>query len=141
MQADFRRVEVVSEEDVIRRSLPNARKWLSMEGDHHIPPGSAGNGAAAEALAKKIETNFHPGLKGHLVYFAVKVGCRRLADAATCLSRIGYDEAAKIMDKQARLVGSLQYHLVVEDTKTAAAILRALAPTYDLLKVALREKS
>lgn len=140
MQTDFERVEVVSEEEAIRRSLPNARKWLSMEGDHDMPPGSAGNAAAAEALAKKIESNFHPGVKNPLVYFAVRVGVRRLGDAATCLARIGYHEAAEIMAKQARLVGSLQYPLTVDDTKTAAKILRELAPTYDLLKVALQEK-
>ena len=47
---------------------------------------------------------------------------RRAADAATCLARIGYDEAARTMACQARLIGALQHPLVVGDDTAAARV-------------------
>ena len=76
-------------------------------------------------------------MRAHLTYFAVRVGARRLADAATCLARVGCDEAARVAATQARLVGALQHPLTVRDGAKAAALLRTLAPTYEELKVAL----
>jgi hypothetical protein len=140
MRSEFKHVHDVTEEDIIRRTLPNARKWLGMETvkPSDMPAGSCGNGKAAEKLADMIQTNFHPGVKNPLVYFAVRVGVRRLADAATCLGRIGCVDAAAVMAKQARLVGGLQYPLVVGDKGTAVRILKELAPTYDELRDALQ---
>ncbi|KXX72896.1 Uncharacterized protein YobF [Madurella mycetomatis] len=140
MRTDFRRVEEVSEEDVIRRSLDNARRWLSMDGAHDMPPGSVGNGRAAEQLAMLIQTKYDPELRGHLVHFAVRVGARRVADAATCLSRVGYKDAACIMAAQARLIGSLQYSLVEGDIPLATETLRRLAGTYEQLRIALGDR-
>ncbi|KAJ6443612.1 RADC family protein [Purpureocillium lavendulum] len=145
MRTDFRQVERgLTDEDVIRRSLDNARRWLSMAGPHlddvSMPPGSHGNGAAAEALAQMLvdgPTPLGPGLRMPLVHFAVRVGARRLADAATCLARVGRDEAAGVVARQARLVGALQHPLVVRDDARAAALLRELAPTYEALRAAL----
>jgi len=130
MRTDFRRVEAVSEEDVIQRSITAGARWLRMVGEHETPPGSVGNREAAERLAALVEAGCDAKLRGHLIYFAVRVGTRRAADAATCLSRVGFDNAAEILARQARLIGSLQYSLVVEDTSRAAAALRALASTY-----------
>ncbi|GAB1310696.1 Butirosin biosynthesis protein H, N-terminal [Madurella fahalii] len=140
MRTGFRRVEEVSEEDVIRRSLAHGRRWLSMDNAHDMPPGSVGNGMAAEQLATLIQTQYDAELRGHLVHFAVRVGARRVADAATCLSRVGYDEAACVMAKQARLIGSLQYSLVEGDIQTATETLRTLAGTYEQLRIALEDR-
>ncbi|SDM79288.1 hypothetical protein [Allokutzneria albata] len=135
MRTGFTRFAEVSEVDAIRESIPTAVHWLSMRGGADMPPGSLGNGAAAEALADLVEAGKHP--HDHLVHFAVRVGARRIADAATCLARVGLTEASRITDEQARLIGSMQHPLVVGDLKKAADALRALAPTYDELLSAL----
>ncbi|KAK4121766.1 hypothetical protein N657DRAFT_576755 [Parathielavia appendiculata] len=143
MRTGFRQVEEYSEEDVIQRSLDSARRWLAMHGEHEhgLPPGSVANRMAAETLALRIlNSNLDPGLRDHLVHFAVRVGARRLADASTCLTRIGYHEVASIMARQARLVGSLQCSLVEGDIPTAVEALRTLAGTYEQLSVALEEE-
>ncbi|POR31099.1 Sterol 3-beta-glucosyltransferase [Tolypocladium paradoxum] len=139
MRSGFRQVEEVAEEDVIRRSLANARRWLAMEGVDalNMPRGSSGNGEAAIRLAAMVETGLSGDMRVHLTCFAVRVGARRLADAATCLARVGCDEAARVAARQARLVGALQHPLVVGDKAQAAAVLRRLAPTYEELKIAL----
>ena len=136
MRTGFRRVEIVPEEEAIRRALPAAIRWLAMDGDLQPPPGTLGNEAAALALAERVAAGCDDDLRGHLTHFAVRVGARRAADAARCLTRIGLDAAAEIMGRQARLIGALQYPLVARDDATAAAHLRALAPTYrELLAV------
>ena len=106
-----------------------------------MPPGSLGNGEAAEGLAGLVEAGCRDGLRGHLIYFAVRAGARRLADAADCLARVGYVDAAQIADRQARLIGSMQYPLVVGDDVAAAAALHSLAPTYEALRGALVRES
>jgi hypothetical protein len=72
-----------------------------------------------------------------LIYFAIRVGARRLSDTADCLLLAGYTEAAGIAATQARLVGALQHPMVTRDFPSAAASLRELAPTYDRLRAAL----
>lgn len=134
MRSGFRQIERKSERDIILSAMPAARRWLAMENAVHVPPGTIGNGEAAEALAEVIERGMDDDLRGHLIHFAVRVGSRRAADAATCMIKAGYDRAAQILDRQARLIGALQYPLVIRDDATAAAGLRSLAPTYgDLL--------
>jgi len=130
MRTAFRQLRDVSEEAAIEAALPAARRWLSMAEGRHLPAGTIGNGAAAERLAKMVEAGCDRGLRDHLVHFAVRVGARRVADAATCLARIGRGEAARIMDGQARLIGALQHPLVAGDDAAAAPLLRALAPSY-----------
>jgi len=137
MRTTFRHVREVREDDVIRASLRNGVQWLAMENAAHLPEGTVGNAEAAEVLADMIEGGCNDDLRGHLIHFAVRVGARRLADAATCLARIGHVEAAGIASEQAQLVGSLQYPLVTGHDAEAAAILRALAPTYARLLFSL----
>ncbi|MGO4739085.1 hypothetical protein AB4099_21235 [Bosea sp. 2KB_26] len=141
MRTAFRRVAEVSEVETIRASVPSAIRWLSMEGDLGMPTGSLGNGEAAEALAARIEARCDEELRGHMIHFAVRVGARRAADAATCLARAGYAEAGQIADRQARLIGAMQYPLVIGKDAVAASALRDLAPTYDLLRTALQNQS
>ncbi|MBY3239346.1 hypothetical protein HFO17_33395 [Rhizobium laguerreae] len=138
MRSDFRQVRSIEENDAIRACLPAAEKWLSMQGAQHLPEGTLGNGEAAERLATMIEAECDEDLRAHLIHFAIRVGARRLADAATCLSRIGRTDAAAIAWEQAKLVGALQFPLVVGDDAEAAALLRQLAPTYQCLLSALQ---
>ncbi|WP_414940227.1 hypothetical protein [Amycolatopsis sp. cmx-11-51] len=137
MRTNFVRHTVVSEEAAIVATLPRAIGRLGGENEARLPPGSLGNGDAALALAARIDAGCDPDLRGLLVHFGVRVGARRLADAATCLRRVGHDGAAAILTTQARLVGSLQYDLVTEDDARAADTLRTLAPSYEELRRAL----
>ncbi|WP_191258774.1 hypothetical protein [Amycolatopsis oliviviridis] len=137
MRTNFVRHTVVTAEAAIDAALPRAIRRLSGEAAAGLPPGSLGNGDAALALAKRIEDDCDPDLRGLLIHFGIRVGARRLADAAVCLRRAGHDEAADVATRQARLVGSLQYDLVVEDDERAAGTLRTLAPTYEELRLAL----
>jgi hypothetical protein len=137
MRTGFAKVADVSDVDAIRSIIPAAIGWLSMGADVEMPPGSLGNGAAAERLAQMIEAGPDDGLREHLIYFAIGGGARSLSDTADCLGRAGYGEAAAIAATQARLVGSMQYAMVSKDVTAAAAALRELAPTYDALRAAL----
>ncbi|GAB3964315.1 hypothetical protein V1634_01640 [Plantactinospora veratri] len=137
MRTDFRQVAEVPDAEAIRSIVPIAIKRLAMEPEVAMPPGSLGNGEAAERVAELIEAGAGGGLREHLVYFAIRVGARRLSDTADCLLRAGYADAAGIAALQARLVGSMQYPMVVGDLPAAAAALRELAPTYDRLRAAL----
>lgn len=130
MRSHFRCLREVQPNDVIQASLPAAIRWLSMQRPQHLPEGTVGNGEAAEALACIIEGGCEDDLRGHLIHFAVRVGARRLSDAATCLAQIGCSEAAHIAFGQAQLVGSLQHSLTTGRDATAAETMRALAPTY-----------
>ncbi|WP_200841265.1 hypothetical protein [Geminicoccus flavidas] len=137
MRTNFRRVREVRADEVIRASLPTAIQWLSMEGDREVAPGSLGNGEAAERLAALVEAGCDDELRGHLIHFAVRVGARRLGDAATCLARVDYVNAARIAAEQAQLVGSMQYPLATGDDAAAASAVRALALPYTQLLSAL----
>ena len=79
-----------------------------------------GGAAAAEGLAKLVETGLEPWQHDHLGYFAIRVGARRLSDASACLAFIGESKAASIAGEQARLVGAMQYPLVARDRITLA---------------------
>lgn len=137
MRTAFRRRAVVPDLDAIRASIPAAIRWLSADAGRDMPPGSLGNGEAAKGLAALVEGGCGDGLRDHLIHFAVRVGARRAADAATYLGRAGYAEAARVADEQARLIGSIQHPLVVGDGRAAASALLALAPTYERLRAAL----
>lgn len=137
LRSGFRQLRPVAEEAAIEAALPAARRWLSMAEGRHLPAGTVGNAEAAERLAGMVEAGCDRGLRDHLVHFAVRVGARRVADAAGCLARIGRGRAAAIMDRQARLIGALQHPLVAGDDAAAAALLRRLAPSYAELQAAL----
>jgi hypothetical protein len=133
MRTAFRRVCDISPLDALRASLPRAVAWLDGQ-PGQAPPNSVGSGAAALALAGLIEDGLAAGQRDSLVWFAVRVGARRLADAEYWLGQLGLTQAAAIAGTQAKLVGSLQYELVAgDDDVSAAAILRELAPTYAAL--------
>jgi hypothetical protein len=120
MRSGFRRVREVAVADALRASLPTARRLLD--------GGSAG--AAVERFAALVAAGLSPQHEAHLVHFAVRVGTRRLADASAWLARLGFDAAADAAERQARLVGGLQYPLVRCDRDRAVELLTHLAPTY-----------
>jgi hypothetical protein len=137
MRSDFRRVRDVTTQEALRTALPGAVAWLRGRDDLAVPPGTIGGAAAAHGLADLVASGLDPDVYGHLVHFAIKVGARRLADAATTLAGLGRDQAAAVATRQARLVGSLQHAIVSGSATSAAETLRQLAPTYDELAAAL----
>ena len=127
MRSRFRRVREVTVIDALRASLPTARRLLDA--------GSAG--AAVERFAGLVADGLSPQHEAHLVHFAVRVGAHRLADAAMWLAHLGLDDASAVADRQARLVGGLQYPLVRGDRQRAVELLGRLVPTYEELATAL----
>ncbi|MEV4127359.1 hypothetical protein [Nocardia sp. NPDC049707] len=138
MRTDFTRVARVSVDAALIAVLPRAVAWLAADPRHPMPSGSLANGHAALALADLLDAG-DGEVREHLVHFAIRVGARRLTDAATCLHRAGFSIAATTMDRQAHLVGALQQSVAIGDTCTAAQTLRALAPTYDSLRADLEQ--
>ncbi|MEV5830934.1 hypothetical protein AB0L25_35745 [Spirillospora sp. NPDC052242] len=136
MRTDFTRVARVGVDAAVAAVLPRAIAWLTAAPQQSMPPGSLANGHAAVALADLLDAG-EEDLREHLVHFAVRVGARRLTDAATCLHRAGCTAAAATLDRQARLVGALQHSVTTGDTRTAVQTLHALAPTYDTLRTDL----
>ncbi|MEU4163550.1 hypothetical protein [Actinoplanes sp. NPDC026670] len=136
MRSGFDRVCVVSPEEALRAALPGAVAWLRGR-DLPVPAGTRGGADGLLRLAGRVDAGLEPAARDHLIHFAVRVGARRLADAAAALAGIGLGRAAAIATGQARLVGSLQFDLVSGDDKAAAATLRQLAPTYLALADAL----
>jgi hypothetical protein len=124
-------------DDAVRATLPAAAAWLRGRDDRPVPPGTLANAAGLESLAEQATAGLSDAVRDHLAYFAIRVGARRLADAARCLRALGLDAAAEIATGQARLVGALQHPVVRRDDATVAALLRRLAPTYGLLAAAL----
>ncbi|WP_314614689.1 hypothetical protein [Streptomyces stackebrandtii] len=137
LRTGFVRQYEVTPADALRQSLPGAARWLAVRDDLPMPPGSLGGAAAVETLADIVAQGTPPGIRTLLTAFGVRVGARRLNDAATCLEELGLSHAASIAQRQARLLGSLQYPLVHGDDQTAAAQLRHLAPTYAQLHTVL----
>ncbi|MBP2326952.1 hypothetical protein JOF56_007337 [Kibdelosporangium banguiense] len=132
-RTDFQQVRAVDNATALRRSLPAAARWLAGEAN---PPVSS-SAAALERLAELVENGLEPSQHGHLSHFAIRVGARRLNDAATCLSLIEQHKAADIAGSQAQLIGAMQHPLVTDDRTTVAQLLRRLAPTYEQLRTSL----
>ena len=114
-RSGFQRIRDVDPATALRRALPMAARWL----------------------AELVETGLEPWQHDHLGYFAIRVGARRLSDASACLAFIGESKAASIAGEQARLVGAMQYPLVIGDRITLARLLRRLAPTYEQVRASL----
>ena len=137
MRAEFVRQRAVTAEEALRQSLPDAARWLAGREDLPVPAGTLGGAAGLEALAATADGGLDDRTRGFLAWFAIRVGARRLDDAARCLATLGLDEAAAIAAGQARLVGALQHPLVRGEDSVVADGLRRLAPGYERLRVAL----
>jgi hypothetical protein len=137
MRFDFRRTRQVAAEEALRAALPGAVAWLRGRDDVAVPAGTIGGAAGVSRLAEMVAGGLDADVHNHLVFFAIKVGARRLVDAAAALAGLGQDRAAALADRQARLVGSLQYDIVAGQTASAVRTLRELAPLYGELADAL----
>ncbi|MGH8875950.1 MAG: hypothetical protein ACRD0P_01175 [Stackebrandtia sp.] len=138
MRTEFRKTRDIGAGEALRTALPAAVDWLSNKYDGPVPPGNLGTAEALYRLAELTEAGLDGDTRGHLVHFAVRVGARRLNDAAVALAEIGEAGPATIAARQSRLLGSLQYDLVNGDDAKAAATMRRMAPGYDELAAALR---
>ncbi|WP_188191612.1 hypothetical protein [Nonomuraea sp. SYSU D8015] len=134
LRTGFARVRETAVPEALRASLPAAVRWLEGRDDLPVAPGSLGGAAAALGLAEMVEKGLDDEVRGLLLHFGVRVGARRLADAAVCLELIGLEEAASVAAGQARVLGSLQLPLTLGDDAAVAAGLRRLAPTYEHLR-------
>jgi hypothetical protein len=137
MRRDFRRVRHVTTEAALHAALPGAVAWLRGRDDLAMPPGTIGGAEAVDRLAEMVASGLDAKTHNHLVHFAIRVGARRITDAATALASLGRDRSAAVATRQARLVGSLQYDIVGGRNAVAAETLRRLAPTYEELATAL----
>ena len=129
MRTGFRRVRDVAVADALRGCLPVARRLLTPDGESPA--------AAVERFAGQVSAGLTARQEGHLGHFAIRVGARRLADAAAWLGWLGLADAAAAAERQARLVGGLQYPLVRGDRERVSELLARLAPTYAELDAAL----
>jgi hypothetical protein len=137
MRYDFRRSRQTTIEEAMRSALPRWRAWLRGRDDLPMPPGSLAGAEGVRRLASMVGEDVPADLHNHLVFFAIRVGARRLSDASDALAGLGYERAAVVAARQARLVGSLQYDIVMGRRDDAVRTLRDLAPTYDELIDAL----
>ncbi|MFC4112411.1 hypothetical protein [Nonomuraea zeae] len=138
LRGGFARVRETSVPEALRAALPAAARWLEGRDDLPVPPGTLGGADAALRLAELVEQGLDEGVRGLLTHFGVRVGARRLADAAGCLDSLGLAEAAAVLAGQARELGGLQHPLVTGDDRAVAAGLRRLAPAYRRLPALLR---
>ncbi|MBF6127614.1 hypothetical protein [Nocardia brasiliensis] len=125
LRSDFVREREVPPLEALESAVPQAIRW------------TAGASDAAAAIADLVTRGLPPQIRGLLADFGIRVGSRRLIDAAASLTLLGRTEAAELAATQARLIGGLQYPLVAGEDRTVAAILRELAPGYDRLRAAL----
>lgn len=125
LRSDFVREREVSPLEALESAVPQAIRW------------TAGASDAAAAIADLVTRGLPPQIRGLLADFGIRVGSRRLIDAAASLTLLGRTEAAELAATQARLIGGLQYPLVAGEDCAVAAILRELAPGYDRLRAAL----
>ena len=139
MRTDFVKVADVSDADAIRSIIPAAIDWLSMRTDvRRCRRAAWATARPPNGSPQLIEAGAGDGLREHLIYFAIRVGARRLSDTADCLLLAGYDEAAAIA-ADAGPAGRLDAAPDGDQglRRPAAAALRELAPTYDRLRAAL----
>ncbi|MGW1108072.1 hypothetical protein [Streptomyces sp. NPDC002540] len=137
MRTGFVRERDVTVADALWESLPGALRWLAGRDDPAMPPGSLGGAAAVEALASQVAVGLAPGIRAMMAGFGVRVGARRLGDAAACLDLIGLSDCAAVLNEQSRILGGLQHPLVTGDDPALEKGLRQLAPTYEKLRTEL----
>ncbi|MER6915759.1 hypothetical protein ABT354_29140 [Streptomyces sp. NPDC000594] len=138
LRTGFVRAREVPVREALRRSLPRALDWLAGRGGTApVPPGTLGGAEAVLALAELAAVGLAPGTRRLLREFGVRVGARRLADAARALALLGLETAATAAAGQARALGALQEPLSRGDDAALAAALHRLAPGYERLHGAL----
>ncbi|WP_433218602.1 hypothetical protein ACQP00_12930 [Dactylosporangium sp. CS-047395] len=133
----FNRAGSVTVADALRDAVPSFAAWLRGRFELPVPPDTRHGADALHALADRVEAGLPDDVRAHLTHFAVRVGARRLSDAAAALASLGLVAAAQVLTEQSMLVGGLQYAFVADDRTAASRALRALAPTYAALAATL----
>ncbi|MFI6499185.1 hypothetical protein [Nonomuraea typhae] len=134
LRTNFTKFRDVTYRNALEDSLPGAARWLAGRDDLPVPPGTLGGAEAVNALADQVERGLDQDVRGLLTRFAIRLGARRLSDAATCLDLLGRGSAAAVAREQARLLGAFQHPLNIGDNPAAARALRRLAPAYERLR-------
>ncbi|MCP2319161.1 Butirosin biosynthesis protein H, N-terminal [Nocardia amikacinitolerans] len=125
MRSEFVRARVVSVDEALEAAMPRAVRWLT------------GAPESTERIAELVDAGLTPDARDLLGVFGIRLGARRLADAATSLSRVGRHRAAHIAAEQSRVIGGLQHPLITGNDTELATQLRRLAPGYEHLRSAL----
>ncbi|WP_344233480.1 hypothetical protein [Kribbella hippodromi] len=127
MRSAFRKIRDVRVEDALRDSLPYTLEWLSKD-----------SAAAVHRMSQMLAAGIDDSLREHLAGFAVRLGARRLDDAATWLAVIQQPQAAAVARKQATILGRLQFPIAQRQYTHAAELLKELAPGYEEMHQALK---
>lgn len=125
MRSAFTKQHTTTPVLALESALPQAIQWLDGAPD------------TTEEIAELADRGLHPDTRGLLRDFCIRVGARRLQDAASSLMLLNRRAAADIAVEQSRIVGGLQYPAVTGDDRALAAGLRELAPGYERLRKAL----
>lgn len=133
-RSNFRAVEPVTWEEVLRRGLARMRELVRCESNGPI---AFSGPTAFRALADEIEAGQGPAMRGHLVWFALPLGARRSNDAAAFLRLCGEDAAAEVMAQKSRHYGAMVYPTVHQDWTAVIHLLHELAEIEAMLVEAL----
>jgi len=130
----FRKVEQVSRQEMISRSLPHLRG--NIEAD---PGGPVAYGGVRvfSLLANDVRGGIPASLEGHLLSFALPLAARRNVDAAAFLREADRQEAANILEQQASLFGLAQYRGAHHQWQEVAAIMEQLGALEEKLVILL----
>ncbi|GAA2868829.1 hypothetical protein Acy02nite_83680 [Actinoplanes cyaneus] len=128
VRSNFRRVRETPVSTALREMLPLAARFL---GD----PAAAA--AAAAATTDLVANGLTTPQYFHMTDFMVCAGVRRRLEAAVHLDSIGCHDLARVLQRQARIIGSSEYFLVAQDYATAAEHLSKLGPTFGELHAEL----
>ncbi len=124
LRADFRPVEPVSRQEMIRRTLPFIRCNVQRD------PGGPevyGGVRALGMLVHTLRTEMPDHLASHLLYFALPLAIRRKLDAQAFLGEGNRPEAARLLEQQARLLGQAQYPGVQHEWSAVATLIEQVA--------------
>lgn len=132
MRSNFHRIHRTDHRGAVRHSLPEAAAWLDGR-DVAMPPGSLGGSEGLERLAELVAEGLPQQTRGMLADFALRLGARRRADAATSLATVEEPAAAHLLQEQAKVIGSAQYSAVVSDDEALAGCFRRLGRLHDEL--------
>jgi PAS domain-containing protein len=124
LRADFRPVETVSRQEMIRRTLPFIR--FNVQRDPGGPE-VYGGVRALRMLAETLRADVPDHLASHLLYFALPLAVRRNLDAQAFLAEGNKPEAAGLLQQQARLLGQAQYPGVQHEWTSVATLIDQVA--------------
>jgi len=124
LRADFRPVETVSRQEMIRRTLPFIR--LNLQRDPGGPEVYGGMRALG-MLVQTLRTEMPEHLASQLFYFALPLAILRKLDAQAFLAEGNRPEAARLLEQQARLLGQAQYPGVQHEWSAVATLIEQVA--------------